>query len=190
MDAWRRLDHHVKVRLPITLGVMLAAIVSIGLVTAPSRRTPFFSPPQPIAFAHDRHAGLMKIDCRYCHVGVETSRIASVPSSQICMNCHTAAMIDRPGVVALRTAYAAGTPIRWKRVHRLPDFVYFAHDVHFAAGATCQQCHGQVQHEATVRQVLPLSMGDCITCHRNAASRIAGAAPGLRGPDDCSSCHR
>jgi hypothetical protein len=187
---WRRLDHHVKVRLPITLGVMLAAIVSTGLVTAPVRRTPFFSPAQPIAFPHDRHAGLMHVDCRYCHIGVETSRFATVPSSRICMNCHTIAMIDRPGVAALRALYARGEPVRWKRVHRLPDFVYFSHDVHIAAGAGCELCHGRVIEASAIRQVLPLSMGNCITCHREAASRIAGAPATLRGPDDCSACHR
>jgi hypothetical protein len=187
---WGHLDHHVKVRLPITLGVVLASVLVTGVLTSPSRRTPLFSPAQPIAFPHDRHAGTMHIDCRYCHIGVETGRFATVPSSQICMNCHSVAMIDRPGVAMLRAEYAAGRPIAWKRVYKLPDFVYFSHDVHIPAGATCDLCHGDVTQAVAIRQILPLSMGNCIGCHRSAESRIAGARAGLRGPDDCSACHR
>lgn len=187
---WEHPDHLVKVRLPIALGVIALAVLLTGLLTSPARRTPFYAPAQPIAFPHDRHAGLMRIDCRYCHAGVEISRIASVPATEICMNCHRTAMTDRPGIQAVRAAYETGRPVRWRRVYRLPDFVYFSHDVHVAAGATCDLCHGDVARATVIKQILPLSMGDCLGCHRHAVSRIAGARAGVRGPDDCSGCHR
>jgi cytochrome c551/c552 len=47
-----------------------------------------YAPEQPIKFSHKLHAGENKIDCQYCHVGVEKSRHAAIPSANVCMNCH------------------------------------------------------------------------------------------------------
>lgn len=191
MDSfWARLDYSLKVRLPIVLGVALVSITITALVTEPVRRTVGYAPGQPINFSHKVHAGDMKVDCRYCHVGVETGRFASVPASQTCMNCHSVAAVDRPGVAALRTLYSQGEPVVWKRVYRAPDFVYFSHDVHIAAKADCRNCHGDVATMDVVRQVQPMSMGSCLGCHRNASTRIVGARSDLVGPENCSSCHR
>lgn len=187
---WARVDHTVKVRLPIVVAVALASITVTALVTAPVRRTPGYAPEQPIDFSHRQHAGDMKIDCRYCHTGAEFGRHAGIPSAGICMNCHSVAAIDSPGVARLRALYAEGQPVRWRRIHRLPDFVYFSHDVHVAARIECEQCHGDVATMDVVRQVHPLSMGSCLSCHRNAYAEVVGAQPDLRGPENCSACHR
>jgi hypothetical protein len=187
---WARLDHHVKVRLPITLAVVVISVTASGLLTEPSRRTPGYGPEQPIAFSHALHAGTMKVECRYCHSGVETGRHATVPASQICMNCHSVAATERPGVAALRALYEEDKPVAWKRIHKLPDFVYFAHDVHVAAGIDCESCHGRMTRASLVRQVHLLSMGSCLDCHRHAPRRIAGVSADLRGPEHCSACHR
>jgi hypothetical protein len=187
---WARLDHHVKVRLPITLAVLVVSVAATGLLTEPSRRTPGYGPAQPVAFSHEMHAGTMRVDCRYCHRGVDSGRFATVPASSTCMNCHSVAATDRPGVTLLRALYEEGKPVPWKRVHRLPDFVYFAHDVHVAAGAGCENCHGNIAQASLVRQVHTLSMGSCLDCHRNAHSRIVRAGADLRGPENCSACHR
>jgi hypothetical protein len=34
-------------------------------------------------------------------------------------------------------------PVKWVRIHNLPDFVYFNHSQH--AVAECQTCHGPVE---------------------------------------------
>lgn len=187
---WARFDYSVKVRLPIVLGVALLTVVVTALVTAPVRRAVGYAPAQPVNFSHKLHAGDMKVDCRYCHIGAETGRFAAVPATGICMNCHRVAVVDRPGVAAVRRSFQQGTPIAWKRIHRLPDFTYFAHDVHLAAKADCRDCHGDVASMDVLRQVKSLSMGSCLNCHRNAATRIAGSRADLAGPENCSSCHR
>ncbi|MBK9728381.1 MAG: c-type cytochrome [Saprospiraceae bacterium] len=58
-------------------------------------------------------------------------------------------------------------PIEWKRIHNLPDHVYFNHSQHVSIGKIdCAQCHGKVDQMPVVRQYAPLSMGWCINCHR------------------------
>jgi len=187
---WARLDYHVKVRLPLVIAVALISVVATALVTAPSRRTQGYAPEQPIAFSHKQHAGDMRIACQYCHTGAETGRYAGIPASSICMNCHRIAAVDSSGVARLRELYAQGRPVPWKRIHKLPDYVYFAHDIHIAAQIGCESCHGRVEQMQVVRQVHPLSMGSCLDCHRNVQQKVPGVPPDLRGPENCSACHR
>jgi mono/diheme cytochrome c family protein len=132
----------------------------------------------------------MRIDCRYCHGGVETGRHAGIPPSRTCMNCHSVAAVDRPGVAQLRSLYQQGLPVPWKRIHRLPDFVYFSHQIHIGAGIGCENCHGDVAKMDVVQQVRALSMGNCIGCHRDVRSQVVGARPDLVGPENCTACHR
>jgi mono/diheme cytochrome c family protein len=65
-------------------------------------------------------------------------------------------------------------PIQWKRLHNLPDHVYFNHAQHVAVGKVeCQKCHGPVEKMAVVKQYAPLSMGWCINCHRETEVKFA-----------------
>jgi mono/diheme cytochrome c family protein len=143
-----------------------------------------YQPVQPIKFPHDLHAGAMKIDCQYCHSGAYKSKNASIPSLNVCMNCHK--VIDRAvGSKVASTEIAKiydaigfdpktqkydstkARPIQWVRIHNLPDLVYFNHSQHVkVAGLTCQGCHGQVQEMKEVYQYSPLTMKWCIQCHR------------------------
>lgn len=137
-----------------------------------------YTPKQPVAFSHKMHAGLRKIPCLYCHSSAERSRYATVPSVNVCMNCHTVARTDRPDVQKITALYNADKQIPWVRVHRLPDYVYFSHRWHIARGFPCQKCHGPVEKMDEVRQVSSLKMGWCISCHRqNGASQ------------ECNVCH-
>ncbi|RPI29256.1 MAG: cytochrome C [Acidobacteria bacterium] len=187
---WNRLDEHVKFYLPVVVAVALVSILITGLITAPVRRVKGYSPVQPVSFSHQLHAGQMRIDCRHCHLGVEVSRHATVPTTAICMNCHKAAATDKPGVIRLREAAARGETLLWKRVHKLPDFVYFAHLVHVQAGIRCDNCHGDVRRMDVMTQVSTLSMGACLGCHRQAHERVPGSQANLTGPENCSACHR
>jgi len=118
-----------------------------------------------------------------------------------------------PALAPVRESYSSGKPIRWIRVHRLPDFVYFNHSVHLSAGVSCVSCHGRIDQMIEVRQAEPLNMAWCLDCHRNPASRIRPtqyvtklawtpdrdperlgrelvAANHISPPTHCSGCHR
>src|SRR5947209_927301 len=179
----------------------LALIAVLGvLLTGALRRVGVsqgYAPPQPIAFSHRLHAGTYRVPCLYCHFAAEKSRHAGIPPAGVCMNCHGQLRVASAEVERLKEAVAQVRPIRWTKVHNLPDFVYFNHSQHVNAGVACQRCHGPVETMDRVRQVSPLTMGWCLGCHRqeevvppsqrSAAARTAGhvASGGL----DCGKCH-
>ncbi len=126
-----------------------------------------YRPKQPVPFSHAQHAGEMGIDCRYCHNTVEWAAHAAVPPTATCMNCHTQIDVELDNLLPVRQSHASGNPIRWIRVHDLPDFVYFNQSAPVTRGVGCVSCHGRVDKMEEVYQVEPLSMGWCLDCHRN-----------------------
>jgi hypothetical protein len=126
-----------------------------------------YRPHQPVPYSHKLHAGDLGIDCRYCHASVEVSPVANVPPTATCMNCHKTVKRDSPLLAPIRESAATGRPMRWVRVHELPDYAYFAHHVHVNAGIGCVTCHGRVDEMEVVMQQKPLSMNWCLNCHRN-----------------------
>ncbi len=133
-----------------------------------------YMPTQPGGgFSHQIHAGKLGLDCRYCHSHVEESPEANIPSVSTCMGCHAdghvADTFARPeNVQFVREAWMADAPIRWRRVHKVPDYVRnFPHNVHVDAGVSCFSCHGNIMEQQVVHQVEPLSMSWCLDCHRN-----------------------
>lgn len=129
------------------------------------------------------------------------------------MNCHTRVKPQSALLQVVRESYASGQPIQWVRIHRLPDYVYFNHEAHLAAGVSCVSCHGRVDQMIEVRQEHPLSMTWCLDCHRNPAPNIRPrkfitrldwkpdrdpaeigreliAANHINPPTNCSGCHR
>ncbi|WDF68182.1 cytochrome c3 family protein [Sphingobacterium oryzagri] len=143
-----------------------------------------YEPVQPIKFSHQIHAGVNQIECQYCHGGAFKSKNASIPSANVCMNCHnTVTASDHydgelsPEIAKIYRAldYDPETreygnnpkPIQWVRVHNLPDFAYFNHSQHVVvAGVECQTCHGPVETMEEIYQYSPLTMKWCIDCHR------------------------
>ncbi len=179
-------------------------------------RSQGYSPDQPIKYSHKLHAGEMKIDCKYCHVGVEKGKQAGIPTVNICMNCHKAvdqatAGTGKEEIQKIRDAYANNKPIEWVRIHNLPDHVYFSHAQHVKAGQiACQTCHGQIQEMEVVAQNQPLSMSWCINCHRETKvqfntnkyygmyedlhkdmknGKIKGVTEAMMGGLECQKCH-
>ena len=126
-----------------------------------------YAPSQPVEYSHAVHAGDLGIDCRYCHNTVEIAPRAAVPPTQTCMNCHAAIRSQSEKVIPVRESYATGMPIRWVRVHDLPDYVYFNHSAHVRRGVGCVSCHGRIDKMDVVSQAETLSMGWCLDCHRN-----------------------
>jgi hypothetical protein len=158
----------------VRVGIIALALGATGALVGPMvyARSPFAtgaSHPlaQPIAFDHRHHVRDDGIDCLYCHENAERGPYAGLPSTARCMGCHAQIWNDSATLAPLRASDDAGTPIRWKRVHSLPDFVYFDHSIHVTRGVGCVTCHGDVADMAAVYQVKPLTMGWCVDCHRN-----------------------
>lgn len=136
-----------------------------------------YAPKQPIPFSHKIHAGKYKIDCNYCHTGVNKSKSANIPSANICMNCHNQIKTDSPKLKGLFEAVKNNKPIEWVRVHNLPDLAYFNHSQHVKVGGLeCKTCHGPIEEMEVVQQYSPLTMGWCINCHRETPVNAEGNA--------------
>lgn len=134
-----------------------------------------YAPKQPITYSHKLHAGEYKINCAYCHTSVYKGKNASIPSANICMNCHSVIKNGSPEIKKLYTAIEKNQPIEWIRVHNLPDHAYFNHSQHTnVGGLACQNCHGEIEKMEVVQQVAPLTMGWCIDCHRKTEVNTKG----------------
>ncbi|MCA9525055.1 MAG: cytochrome c3 family protein [Myxococcales bacterium] len=126
-----------------------------------------YRPVQPVAYSHKLHAGDLGLDCRYCHTGVEGSTAARVPPTQTCMNCHKQVRTDSVNLLPVRESFAKDEPIKWLRIHKSPDYVYFDHSAHINGGVGCESCHGRIDQMVVVAQAQPLNMGWCLDCHRS-----------------------
>ncbi len=137
-----------------------------------------FAPPleepieQPVPFSHKHHVGDVGLDCRYCHTSVERSAFAGMPPTETCMTCHSSLFTDQPLLRPVVMSFADDKPVHWKRVHDLPDFVYFNHSIHIKNGVGCVTCHGRVDKMALTRRVAPLTMQWCLQCHRDPAPQL------------------
>jgi len=242
---WESLTKKSVVSFVIFLGVVVLGFTTVNNATSYGRQQGY-QPDQPIAFSHEIHAGINKIDCQYCHDGARRSKHAVIPAANTCMNCHKAIekgsnygtaeltkifasigydpstdqyienyeSLEEDDIKAIYTKWitneylkdnelaaldAEGTeevenqwigikssltnetkpqiqgPIEWVRIHNLPDHAYFNHSQHVAVGkVACQECHGEVENMAVVQQYAPLSMGWCISCHRQTEVQFKG----------------
>ena len=151
----------------LVLQVKMVAEAAINL-----GRSKNYAPDQPIKFSHKVHAGDNKIDCKYCHTTAEYGKSAGIPAMELCMNCH---ILVREGarsgkfeIAKVVEANEKQIPVKWVRLHNLPDHVFFSHAQHVGvAKVDCKQCHGPVQEMDIMRQNSDLSMGWCINCHRD-----------------------
>ena len=180
----------------VTAYFLFGTLFKVGVDTG-------YTPLQPIAFSHKIHAGENKIDCQYCHSAAKHSKHSGIPSGNICMNCHKniaevadgtkveynditlgkreldkeiAKIYDAVGWDAVNLKYTGKTkPIKWVRIHNLPDFAYFNHSQHVTvAGVKCQKCHGPVEEMDEMYQYSPLTMGWCIDCHKETKVDLKG----------------
>ena len=158
-----------------------------------------YQPIQPIHFSHRIHAGENQIECKFCHSSARVSKTSGIPSLNVCMNCHKsigevaegtateeyskefydgeiAKLYDAVGWDVSQQAYTGETePVKWVRIHNLPDFAYFNHSQHVEVGGiACQTCHGPVQEMEIMYQEAPLTMGWCVNCHRETTVRTEG----------------
>ncbi len=155
-----------------------------------------YMPVQPIHYSHKIHAGDNQIDCNYCHSSARVSKHSGIPSLNVCMNCHKT-IYEYNGETTEKYSktfydgeiqklykatgwddevqeYTGVTyPVKWVRIHNLPDFAYFNHSQHVSvAGIECQTCHGPVEEMEIMYQYSPLTMGWCINCHRETNVKV------------------
>lgn len=174
-------EHQTEKKLILASFVLtIVTIVAFGIFLLPGRGVGY-APSQPIPFSHKLHAGDRKIQCLYCHSNVDKSAHANVPSSAVCMNCHRVVKTESPWIQKLTEMYDKNEPVQWVNVHVLPDYVYFNHQRHIQRGVSCETCHGNVAAMEKVEQVNPLTMGWCVSCHRQ---------PENQAPLNCNTCHR
>ncbi len=208
-----------KLRLPLLVCTVIM-LVYIGILmvygNSPAVTDAGYQPKQPVPFSHALHAGELGMDCRYCHTAVEKGAFATVPATSICMNCHQNIFGNSEKLLPVRESHTTGNPVKWKRVHDLPDFAYFNHSAHVNHGIGCVSCHGRIDtmDESGVYQDQPLSMGWCLECHRSperhlrpldqitnmnfvapegdqvSLGRELRTSLKLNPSTDCSTCHR
>ncbi len=170
-----------------------------------------YAPAQPVPFSHQHHAGKLGLDCRYCHDRVEDDAFAGMPSTSVCMTCHSQLFTREEMLEPVRHSLKSGEPIAWTRVYEVPDHVYFDHSIHVAKGVGCAECHGPVESMPLIRKQQDLTMSWCLDCHRDPGPRLRdqehlydtlGEPPRdperlvqkyhlrVEGLTDCTACHR
>ncbi|WP_417784779.1 c-type cytochrome [Tenacibaculum sp.] len=194
-ELWQGIKQNTFLKvLTVIFGALVAAYFLFGTLFKVGVDEGY-QPIQPIAFSHKIHAGDNKIDCQYCHSSAKHSKTSGIPSVNVCMNCHKnisevaddtkvvmddhtlvkadldkeiAKIYEAAGWDANKLEYTGNTkPVKWVRVHNLPDFAYFNHSQHVTVGGVaCQKCHGPVEEMEEVYQYSPLTMGWCIDCHK------------------------
>jgi Cytochrome c7 and related cytochrome c len=178
----------------IALGVALNQLQRSPWVTRQGQR-----PDQPIPFSHKHHVEGLGLQCQYCHTSVEKSSYAGIPPTKTCINCHAQIWTNAELLEPIRQSWATGASIQWIRVHDLPDFVYFNHEIHVNKGIGCASCHGRVDEMPLMYMENTLQMEWCLNCHRNPAANLrptseiynmAWSGPSSRRPVWCASTNQ
>jgi hypothetical protein len=174
----------------IALGVSLDELQRSPWVTRQGQRAE-----QPVPFSHEHHVMGLGLQCQYCHTSVEKSGYAGIPPTKTCMNCHSQMWTNASLLEPVRQSWATGESIPWIRVHDLPDFVYFNHEIHVNKGIGCSTCHGRVDLMPLMYQQNTLQMEWCLNCHRDPGKNLrptseiynmAWSGPSLEKPVWCS----
>lgn len=155
----------------------LVFMAALGGIADRLNRSPWYSNAkvaieQTVPFSHKHHVQDIGLDCRYCHTSVEESSFAGIPPTKTCMNCHSEIWKDADILEPVRESYKNNTPLKWVRVHDLPDYVYFDHSVHINKGIGCVSCHGRVDEMPLMWRENTLHMSWCLKCHRDPEEHV------------------
>jgi len=134
---------------------------------------------QPVDFSHELHAGQLGVNCLFCHRHATDSKTATVPSVSLCMSCHRSLNSKTAKAEKLLAYWNERKPIPWMRLQRIPDFVYFTHEMHMKGGLQCADCHGQVDRIRETPRAATYEMGWCLACHRERRASV-----------DCWTCQK
>jgi hypothetical protein len=160
-----------------SLALLVLILAGVGLGLDRLQRSPWVTKEgerleQPVPFSHQHHVAGLGIDCRYCHTSVENSSFAGIPPTKTCMNCHSQIWTNAALLEPVRASYRDNKPLRWARIHDLPDFVYFSHEIHINKGVGCKSCHGPIDEMPLMYQNASLQMEWCLGCHRETAQNV------------------
>jgi len=158
----------------MSLVILGLVVTSLALTLNELQRSPYVTKQgerleQPVPFSHQHHVAGLGLDCRYCHTSVENSSFAGIPPTKTCMNCHSEIWTNADILEPVRASYRNNTPIWWTKLHDLPDYVYFNHEIHVNKGIGCASCHGPVDEMPLTYAHASLQMEWCLDCHRNPA---------------------
>ena len=161
----------------VTIFGALFIIAAAAWVGAEFYRSPYVTGvsvalEQPVQFSHEHHVAGLGIDCRYCHTSVEDAAFAGMPSTKTCMTCHSQIWTNAELLAPVRQSWQTGSPIRWARVHDLPDFAHFDHSIHVNKGIGCVSCHGAVDEMPLMWKEQSLQMEWCLQCHRDPGKHV------------------
>ena len=151
----------------VALGVALNQLQRSPWVTRQGQRAD-----QPVPFSHRHHVQGLGLQCQYCHTSVEKSMYAGIPPTKTCMNCHAEIWTNAEMLEPVRKSWATGESIPWIRVHDLPDYVYFNHEIHVNKGIGCASCHGRVDEMPIMYAENSLQMEWCLNCHRDPVKNL------------------
>jgi hypothetical protein len=168
--------------LVLAAGVPFIFVIGSGFSRSPYNTKVGIPLEQPIPFSHQHHAKELAIDCRFCHWTVEDSAHASVPSTDVCMSCHSQVWTNSPLLEPLRKSEETKTPLQWVKVNSVPDFVYFDHSIHINKGVSCNNCHGKVQEMHITWKSQPFSMSWCLECHTDPEKFMYATQPDPEQP--------
>jgi hypothetical protein len=166
---------------PVAVVAVLVACIVVRAQTPapPPQPAPPRAPAQPLAFSHRQHVTDLYLECRDCHANPDAGTLMTYPASSVCLSCHRSMPATRASLQAVLTLAASDTPIAWKRVYQVPDFVYWQHGPHLAAKITCEQCHGPVGERDTIALETDVTtMTGCQRCHEQRQVLM-----------DCGDCH-
>jgi len=175
-------------------------VIALGVTLDQLQRSPWVTrqgerPDQPVPFSHKHHVQGLGLQCQYCHTTVEKSSYAGIPPTRTCMNCHAQIWTNAQLLQPVRDSFYSGQSLVWTKVHDLPDFVYFSHEIHVNKGIGCASCHGRVDQMPLMYAQNTLQMEWCLDCHRNPGKNLrptsqiynmAWEKPGEEHPVWCS----
>ena len=152
-------------------------VIAIGVTLDELQRSPWVTrqgqrPDQPVPFSHKHHVTGLGLQCQYCHTTVEKSSYAGIPPTKTCMNCHAQIWTNAALLQPVRDSWASGQSLNWTRVHDLPDYVFFSHEIHVNKGLGCASCHGRVDQMPLMYAQNTLQMEWCLDCHRNPSKNL------------------
>jgi hypothetical protein len=161
----------------MTLILLGLAVIGLAATLDELQRSPWVTrqgqrPDQPVPFSHKHHVQGLGLQCQYCHTSVENSSYAGIPPTRTCMNCHAQIWTNADLLEPVRESWAHGQSLVWIKVHDLPDYVYFNHEIHVNKGIGCVSCHGRVDQMPLMYAQNSLQMEWCLDCHRKPARNL------------------
>jgi len=157
------------------LDLFLLGVTALALAQSREEKPPA---PQPIPFNHKQHVAL-GVKCLDCHAIRKPGFAAGIPQEATCMGCHATIKADSPAIRKLAEFHKAKKPVPWVKVYKVPDYVWFSHELHHRdAGLECESCHGPVAEREVIVREKPTTMTSCVACHDQ-----RGAS------QECNVCH-